>query len=141
MTRKGRDTGAEDGQQPEGGTPMLEWISAALGLLVTLVLLGFIGWQAWRGGDGLPAIEVRAERILPAAGGWVVEVVAENLSSATAAAVGIEGVLTRDGRIIAVSRLTLDYVPSHSERTGGLFFAEDPQEHRLGLRPLGYAEP
>lgn len=127
----------------EGGeTPLLEWISAGVGLLVTLAILGFIGWQAWSdAGAGPPAIIVRAEGSQPAGGGWVVEFVAENLSPTTAAAVEVEGVLRQGGRILATSRATLDHVPGLSERTGGLFFEQDPRAHELGLRALGYATP
>jgi uncharacterized protein (TIGR02588 family) len=64
-----------------------------------------------------------------------------NLSPSTAAVVEVEGVLSRDGREVATSSMTLDYVPGHSERQGGLFFAQDPGAYDLELRALGYAEP
>lgn len=125
-----------------GGTPVLEWVSGALGLALALGLLGFIGWQAWSGPEGAPpAIEVRVERIAPAAGGHVVEFAARNLSPATAAGVQIEGELREGGRVAATSQATLDYVPGRSERRGGLFFEQDPRAHALRLRALGYARP
>lgn len=131
-----------DQEQDGGSAPALEWIAAALGLLLTLGMLGFIGWNALRDtGTSPPAIEVRVTGIVPAANGYVVEVAAENRSPATAAAVQIEGELKQNGRSIATSQTTLDYVPGHSERHGGLFFQLDPRAHQLEVRALGYARP
>lgn len=141
----GRQDGEQDGEQDgrqDDGTPVLEWISAAVGLVLTLAMLGFIGWQAWTStGREPPAIELRIQQILPAGDGWVVEFAAVNRSPATAAAVRIEGALTEGARLVATGEATLDYVPGHSERRGGLFFREDPRAHALDLRALGYARP
>lgn len=84
---------------------------------------------------------MNVQRIVPSADGWLVEVAAQNLSAATAAAVQIEGELLDGERVIATSQVTLDYVPGNSERRGGLFFREDPQAHGLKVRAMGYAEP
>lgn len=129
-------------KQKDSGTPVLEWIAAGIGLVLTLAMLGFIGWQAWKGeGEEVPGIEIHVQRIVPAAGGWVVEIAAQNVSAATAAAVQIEGELIKDGRVLATSQVTLDYVPGNSERRGGLLFREDPRAHDLEMRALSYAKP
>ncbi|MCZ0962365.1 TIGR02588 family protein [Paracoccus benzoatiresistens] len=133
--------GRQDKRQ-DSRTPILEWIAAAIGLLLTLAMLGFISWQAWRStGEELPAIKVQVQRIVPAADGWVVEIAALNLSAATGAAVQIEGELKQGERVVATSQVTLDYVPGNSEQRGGLFFREDPRAHVLEVRALGYAKP
>lgn len=122
--------------------PILEWIAAAFGLLLTLATLGAIGWQALKGGgDQPPAIEATVERITPTAAGYAVEVKLRNRSPATAAAVAIEGELTRGGQEVATSSATIDYVPGESSRAAGLFFKEDPRRHKLEVRVLGYAKP
>lgn len=129
-------------KQKDSGTPVLEWIAAGIGLVLTLAMLGFIGWQAWKSeGEEVPGIEIHVQRIVPAAGGWVVEIAAQNVSAATAAAVQIEGELIKDGRVLATSQVTLDYVPGNSERRGGLLFREDPRAHDLEMRALSYAKP
>jgi uncharacterized protein (TIGR02588 family) len=134
-------SGQHDKRQ-DSGTPVLEWIAAAIGLILTLAMLGFIGWQAWKStGEELPAIEVRIQRIVPAAGGFVAEFAAANLSPATAAAVQIEGELREGERVVATSQVTLDYVPGNSEQRGGLFFRENPQAYGFEVRALGYAKP
>lgn len=125
--------------------PALEWIASAIGLILALAITGFIGWQAYRGaGTGRappPAIEVRAERTVATGDGWVIAFVAVNRSPTTASAVLVEGRLSRSGHVVASGQVSLDYVPGHSERRGGLFFAEDPRMHDLHLRALGYAQP
>ena len=126
----------------EGGTPALEWIASGIGLVLTLGILASIGWEAVQGsGDAPPALEVSVERIIPSGHGYVVEILAHNRSSATAAAVEVEGELKEGGRTVATSSATLDYVPGESDRRAGLFFTDDPRAHQLEVRALGYAEP
>ena len=133
------DRDAEEHGEP---TPLLEWFAGGIGGILTLTLLGFLGWQAWTNpGDVPPEVTVRLEEVLPARDGFVARIVAENGSPETAAAVDVEGVLSRDGEEVATSTTTLDYVPGHSEKRGGLYFAEDPREGDLRLRALGYQEP
>lgn len=122
--------------------PLLEWISAGVGLLLTLAVLGALAWEGLTGSNGAPpAIEIAVSRITPVRAGYVVEVELHNRSSATAAAVEIEGKLTRSGGDAATSTATVDYVPGDSTRNAGLFFRDDPRRHQLELRALGFAEP
>ena len=133
------DRGAEG---RDDRTPLLEWIAGGLGAVLTLAMIGFLGWEAYQSpADAPPAVEVSLRDIVPAGEGFVAEIAAVNLSSETAAAVDVEGVLSRDGREVERSQVTLDYVPGDSERRGGLFFAEDPSAYELELRALGYAVP
>ena len=122
--------------------PLLEWVSAAVGLALTLGVVALIGREALRGDAAQPpAIEVVPVHIARAGSGFVVEVAVVNRSGGTAAEVEVEGVLKQGDGAIETSGLVFDYVPGHAERRGGLFFREDPRRHRLELRPLGYQRP
>ena len=122
--------------------PMLEWIAAGIGLLLTLAILVVIGREAISGEtETAAAIHVEAKSVEPTPSGFVVEIVARNSSGATAAAVEIEAVLKSGETEVETSGLTLDYVPGHAERRGGLFFSNDPRKHRLEVRALGYQRP
>lgn len=133
MARAGKDEAKE---------PLLEWIAAGIGLVLTLGIVAVIGREAMSGEAGRPpVIEVHAESLAPMRAGYRVEVAAVNRSGATAAAVQVEGRLLAGEALIESSSLTLDYVPGHATRKGGLFFATDPRRHRLELRALGYQEP
>lgn len=130
--------------QPKRRTdpPLLEWVASGIGLLLLLGLLAVIGREALsREAEQLPAIDVAIRRILPAGSGFVVEIEAVNRSGGTAAAVEIEGVLKSGGTSLETSNATLDYVPGHSRRRGGLFFREDPRRHEIEVRALGFQIP
>lgn len=119
--------------------PALEWVASAIGLLITLGVLGVIGWEAASGdGEAPPAIALSVERVTETDAGYVVEVMAANRSDTTAAGVEIQGKLARGGE---TSGATIDYVPGRSERGAGLFFTQDPRAGGLELRALGYEEP
>ena len=122
--------------------PLLEWISAGIGLVLTLGIMAVIGREALRGEiHEPPAIEVVMTGVHRAGSGFVVEVKAINRSGGTAAAVEVEGVLKDGETEVETAGLTFDYVPGHAERRGGLFFTEDPSRHTLELRALGYQRP
>jgi uncharacterized protein (TIGR02588 family) len=122
--------------------PVLEWIAAGLGLVLTLGIVAVIGREAMSGEAARPpAIEVRVRNLVLVDSGYLVEVAAMNRSGATAAEVQVEGRLMAGDTLVEASSLTLDYVPGHATRKGGLFFATDPRRHRLELRALGYQEP
>jgi uncharacterized protein (TIGR02588 family) len=129
------------GKRPPA-TSALEWAMAALGALIALALLGFIGWEALSGVNQGPAIlAVRAERILPSPDGFVAELEVRNLSDSTAAAVEIEGVLRQGDAAVETSRATIDYVPGRGRQRAGLMFTRDPAAFRLEVRATGYQEP
>lgn len=131
-------------KQPQAGSviPPLEWLAAALGLLLVLGIVGFVSWQAFRSGEqGPPVLEVRVERVTSTSASHVVEIAVKNRSSAAAAAVQIEGDLTSDSGEVITSQVSLDFVPGNSEKRGGLLFRDDPRTHDLQVRVSGYAEP
>ena len=123
-------------------TPLLEWIAAGVGLLLTLGVAGVIGREALNGEtDELPVIAVATTRIAPAASGYVLGFEASNKTGGTAAAVEIEAVLTDGDAIVETGKATLDYVPGHGKVKGGVFFAKDPRRHHLQIRALGFQIP
>ena len=121
-------------------TPWLEWTASGVGLLLALIVFGLIGWQALNGGSEPPAIVVEAGDMTSVPGGFRVEFRARNTGGSAGAQVEIEGILSGGGAD-EISRVVLDYVPGHSERQGGLFFARDPRTGTLSLRARGYSEP
>lgn len=134
---------AEDEQQgSRAKRPMIEWIAGAVGLVLTLALLGFVGWQAFRGPENAaPQIAVHIAGISQAGNGYVVEMRAENRVSQTAAGVEVQGTLTHGDGTTETSSTTFDYLPGYSEARGGLFFTSDPREAELQVRALGYRRP
>ena len=116
--------------------PALEWVSAALGLLVFVAMLTVLASEALvGGGDDVPLLSVRVEAVAPVGGGHVARIVISNRSAQTAASVQVEGRLGDE-----TANATIDYVPGHSEARGGLIFKGDPRAG-LELAVLGYELP
>ena len=134
---------AQDKQKDQqSGRPLIEWIAGGTGLVLTLVLLGFVGWQAVRSPEEtVPEIDVQVTSISPAGEGFLVEIIASNHATQTAAGVQVEGVISGAGGSIERSSTTFDYLPGHSEARGGLFFSSNPADEGISLRALGYQQP
>lgn len=122
-------------------TPIMEWIAAALGVLLTVGMLAYLLREGLSERNGPPVLTVATEPPVAAGGGFVVPVVVRNASSATAAAVEIRGTLEQGGRVVEERRLSFTYVPGGGEARGGLVFQHDPRGGRLSVIPEGYEEP
>jgi uncharacterized protein (TIGR02588 family) len=127
--------------QKANHTPLLEWLASGIGLVLTLGILGFIGWQAFDDAGAPPAIAVEVTRVAPVEGGYRVEFRARNAAGSTASQVEIEGKLAGDGEEAETGHVVFDYIPSHSVRKGGMFFTREPRPEQLSLRALGFAKP
>ena len=133
-----RGTTQHDGER----TSPWEWVTAALGALLVLGVVGYLVYGAVREpARALPALTVQVDTVATHGAGYVVEFRVRNSATATAAAVVIEGTLETDTGTVETSSTTIDYVPAEAARTGGLFFTKDPRRYRLALRPLGYDRP
>ena len=129
------------GSKPRQGAA-IEWIAGALGLVLTVALLGFIGWRALTGEEhSPPELELRVERVVRAGDAYVAQFVAHNRSPQTAEGVGIEGELSVATGEPERSTATFDYIPGGSSVRGGLYFSSDPGAGSLRLRALGYTRP
>ena len=133
---------SKDEETPESPAKRrLEAIAASIGAILAVVTLGIIVWDGIRD-EGRPAlVTLTAGPITQHEAGYVVEVIARNSGDATAAALLVEGSLRRGDQVIETSETTFDYVPSRSQREGGLTFAADPRGYTLTLQAKGYIEP
>jgi uncharacterized protein (TIGR02588 family) len=128
-------------QQEEPGKRLLEGIAGIVGAVIALATLSVIVWDGLRGGAAPPLVEIEALGIVEQQNGYLLEIIAHNAGDRTAAGLGVEGTLSRDGEIVETATTTFDYVPSRSQRRGGLFFSIDPREYQAELRATGYIEP
>lgn len=122
--------------------PLVEWVSAAIGVAITGAMFGFLALEAARERDGnLPMLSAAPVAVVESKGGYVVEFEVRNDSATTGAAVEVEGILKQGGSDIETSSATLSYVPGESSRRGGLIFTRNPRDYRLELRVTGYERP
>lgn len=129
-------------KEQKDAIPLLEWVSAAIGLVIAVAIIGTILVEGLRGSDDpVPLLAATVQSVTPAQQNYVVTVRLSNASGRTAAAVQVEGVLKRAGDEVERSTATIDYVPGRSEARGGLIFTADPRTHQLELRVTGYEHP
>jgi uncharacterized protein (TIGR02588 family) len=136
MSNKGsKDQGKLD------DAPLWMWGIGLLGLLFILGSIGFMLYEAAAGDSSPPDVTLQVESILPTKHGFLVEFRANNEGGRTAEGLTVEGELRNGEEVVESSETTIEYVPSHSERAGGLFFTQDPREYELELRAKGYETP
>ena len=125
---------------PARRAPIAEWASAAVGLLLTLAVLGVTIWELVADPGEPPRLVVAAEGGRAAPGGWLVQVSVRNESFATAADVEIEGVQMAGG--VEESRsATFPYVPARGRAKGSLVFPQDPTTHPVALSVRSFRDP
>lgn len=128
-------------QEKLDNAPLWMWGIGVLGLIFILGSIGLALYEAALGDSSPPDVTVQLQEIIPAKNGFLVEFRVINEGGTTAAGLMVEGTLRNGNEIIESSNTTMEYVPSHSERQGGLFFTQDPQQYELQLRAMGYEMP
>jgi uncharacterized protein (TIGR02588 family) len=124
------------GNQPPRG----ERLIALLGALLIVGTVGILLYYAVAGSRSPPAISVQPQAIIDQKEGYLLQFRAFNQGDQTAGEVKIIGHLRSDNHE-ETSEATLDYVPPQSERSGGLFFRQDPRQGELVIRVTGYQKP
>jgi uncharacterized protein (TIGR02588 family) len=121
--------------------PLWMWGIALLGLALVLGSIAFTLYEAAAGDSSPPDVTLRVDSILPTRNGFLVEFRAVNEGGSTAEGLTVEGELRSGAGSVETSDTTIEYVPPHSERKGGLFFTSDPRQHELRLRAKGFEQP
>jgi uncharacterized protein (TIGR02588 family) len=134
-----RDPGKE--HEKIDHAPLWMWGIGSLGFVLVIGSIVFMLYEAGRGDNSPPDVIVRMESIEPTRTGFLVMFRAVNQGGSTAAGLTIQGELRSGTESIETSSTTIEYLPSHSERAGGLFFTLDPRQYELQLRATGYEEP
>jgi uncharacterized protein (TIGR02588 family) len=117
------------------------WAIASVGLVLVAGSIGFLLYEAAAGDASPPDVTVRVDSISPTRSGFLVTFRAINEGGSTAEGLTVEGELKKGDGSVETSNTTIEYVPSHSEREGGLFFTSDPRQSELRLRAKGYEKP
>jgi uncharacterized protein (TIGR02588 family) len=148
---KGSDDEHQQGGQRKGDgqgedeklkdAPLWMWGIAFAGLAMVVGSIGFMLYEAVAGDLSPPDAMVRVELILPTRSGHLVKFRVVNEGGSTAEGVTVEGELRNGIESVETSNTIIEYVPSHSEREGGLYFTLDPKQYELRLRAKGYEKP
>ena len=122
------------------GSTQTYWL-AAMGMLFVFGSFAILVRDSFTGGRPVAEISVWVDEVVPSAQGFLVSLKIENSGNATAAALGVEGVLVQGGTNVETSLVTVDYVAAGSERDAALLFSKDPRQGELTVRAKGYIEP
>lgn len=123
------------------GTSPIEWLVAAVSLVIVLGVIVILIFEAFTDPVTPPILSIRTERIVETRYGYIVEFQVENAGYATAASLLVEGELAAADSVLETSEVTIDFVPAESRRKAGLFFKHDPRRYHLTIEPRGYDEP
>ncbi len=123
-------------------TPALEWIAAAIGLILVAGTIGFLVYSAVTESD-LPAkLSVKTDSINQVGENYLVKFSLYNDGENNAADIVVEGKITESEKDSETSSVTIDYAPSHSKREGALLFTKQPKTNEnFQIRALGYKKP
>ena len=136
-TEQERQDAAED-----PGSTLVERSAAIVSALLVATMIGLVLYQAITAtGTRHPDLVASVEQVLPQVGGFHVAYRIENRGGATAAAVRVEGTLSRGEAVVDAAEAEIDYVAAHSSHRGGLIFRDDPAGYDLRLRVTGYRRP
>lgn len=119
----------------------LEWIVAAVGILLVSGAIGFLIYRGATKGDLPPKLKIEVLSIVKADENYVVKFRVINAGEITAAGLTIEGELKNGEKSEETSDVTMTYIPSQSTRRGGLIFTKNPNEYQLQIRAKGYEQP
>lgn len=123
------------------GTSALEWAIAALGALIVIGAGAVLLHEGLGEPSSPPRLEAIVDSVVATAGGQLVLVRVHNHGQQTAAAVMIEGELTRGGESFEKAQATIGYVPAESSRPAGLLFKNELSAYTLHVRPIGFDLP
>ena len=121
--------------------PPWMWAIGLLGLVLVLGSIAFMLYEAAAGDSSPPDVTVKVESIAASRNGFLVRFSVINEGGSTAEGLTVEGELRKGTQSIEISNTTIEYVPSHSQREGGLYFTSDPNQHELRVRAKGYEKP
>jgi uncharacterized protein (TIGR02588 family) len=121
--------------------PNWSWLVAALGFVLVAGSSSFMLYQAVAAESSPPAIAIEMDAAGPSGDGYLIPIRVMNRGGSAAAALVIEGVLREGTATVETSTITIQYVPSGSQREAGLIFSKDPSRFAVQIRAKGYEHP
>jgi uncharacterized protein (TIGR02588 family) len=140
MSTSSKSKGNEK-QPPGAEIPALEWIVGSLGLVIVVLAVGVLLYEAFAGDKSPPDVKLTVQTTTQLRNGYLVKVRAENQGGEPAARVRITAELMGKKQVLESRETQFEYLPPHSTREAGVFFSTDPREGEVRLQAQGYEEP
>lgn len=108
-------------------TSAVEWIVAAAGVTLLVVMLSYLLFIAMAHGEGAPVPVISHKPAKPGKAGFVVDYEIANEGKSAAAQLVVTGQLLIGDRVVEERYGLIDYVAQDSKQKGSLIFQRDPQ--------------
>lgn len=118
----------------------LEWTAFAVGLVLVLGTLGYLGYDGFQLDGQPPYMEIQLGAPLARENAFLVPVAVTNRGDESAEDVRIEVVLAH-GQAHERGELDMAFLPRGATRHGWVTFHADPRTGTLTSRVLGYERP
>lgn len=132
----------QEGEEYKDKKNWLEWTVFGLGLVLTLLILGYLVYKTATHNAGPPELYVE---YFPEPGRYEphrYRVVLHNEGSETAESVTVEISLEKGGESLEKAELDVDYCPKESTREGWVSFNTDPAKaDTIRARVVSYEKP
>lgn len=125
----------------KGRKNTLEWAVFGISAAILVALVGFLIYDAMRGGSDAPDISVTTGSVIPRGQHFAVPVIVTNRGGQTAEGLRVEIALVRDGQDVEVSEVTFAFVPRASHREAWALFRNDPRQFKIEARGIGFEKP
>ncbi len=119
----------------------LEWGVFSVSLVLVLGTVGYLAYDAVRGGHTPPEVVVELGRPERRGAVWAVPVRVRNTGEETAEGVHVEVTLDSPGLEPEVADFEVAFVPRQSSREGWVLLSRNPATGRLTGRAVGYEKP
>lgn len=118
----------------------LEWTAFAVGLVLVLGTLGYLGYDGFTMDDQPPYLEIQLGAPLARENAFLVPVAVTNRGDQSAEDVRVEVVLAH-GQARERGELDMAFLPRGATRHGWVTFHADPRAGAMTSRVLGYERP
>lgn len=138
-------TRSADSSERRVTAPFWEKVIGGLGLLLVLLILGYLLIEALSP-QSPPDILVERKAVTRQAQGFLVEIRATNVGDRAAASVVVEATLQTpnaapDAGPVESGEVTFSFVPAGSSRPAGIVFTHNPEEYEIAFQVKSFVIP
>jgi len=122
-------------------TSVIEWITAACGAAFLITMVSYMIYAGSVELDGPPVIKFTTSAPIHQGDSFLLPFTAFNAGTTTATDLTIQVRLINGTTELEVREVTIDYLPTQSNRSGAFYFTHDPAKYKISIIPTSYLDP